>query len=263
MDLSRTLVIAPHPDDDVIAAAGLMQRAVAFGGVVRVVYVTDGENNPWPQRWMKRKWLIGGADRAEWAAMRRHEASGSLDALGLASAERIFLGLPDHKLASAERAGDVRLLQALQKAIGEFRPTVVVAPSHRDLHSDHRAIGRAAHAAAADIPVIVYVVHGMLPDTASAFRLDLTAAERERKRVAIECHRSQVLLSRARFLAHADSAETFYEEASALRGAESLGEEIVAKFRRAAHVLFGHRARRERRNASRARELQVTCTTHR
>jgi len=76
--LDRAMIIAPHPDDDVIAAGGLIQRIVAGGGEVSVVYVTDGENNPWPQRYMKRKWSIGPEDRAEWGAMRRREALASL-----------------------------------------------------------------------------------------------------------------------------------------------------------------------------------------
>src|SRR5262245_17016997 len=41
---TRLLVIAPHPDDEVIAAGGLIQRVRAIHGAVRVVYLTDGES---------------------------------------------------------------------------------------------------------------------------------------------------------------------------------------------------------------------------
>ena len=43
---TRLLVIAPHPDDEVLGAGGLMQRVHATGGAVRVVYLTDGEGYP-------------------------------------------------------------------------------------------------------------------------------------------------------------------------------------------------------------------------
>src|SRR5262249_9852030 len=43
----RLLVFAPHPDDDVLACGGLLQRAAAALAAVGVVFVTDGENNPW------------------------------------------------------------------------------------------------------------------------------------------------------------------------------------------------------------------------
>ena len=60
----RAVILAPHPDDDVIDAGGLMQRVLATGGEVRVVFVTDGENNPWPQRYLERKLFVTAKDRA-------------------------------------------------------------------------------------------------------------------------------------------------------------------------------------------------------
>ncbi|PYR55721.1 MAG: hypothetical protein DMF91_23620 [Acidobacteria bacterium] len=40
---TRALVVAPHPDDEMLAAAGLMQRVHAAGGAVRVVYLTGAD----------------------------------------------------------------------------------------------------------------------------------------------------------------------------------------------------------------------------
>src|ERR1700722_11526713 len=37
------LVVAPHPDDEILGAGGLVQSWVASGGAVTVVSVTDGE----------------------------------------------------------------------------------------------------------------------------------------------------------------------------------------------------------------------------
>jgi LmbE family N-acetylglucosaminyl deacetylase len=74
LPLDRTLIVAPHPDDDSIAAGGLIQRVRSSGGVVQILLVTDGESNAWPQRWRERKWIITTADRARWGTMRRSEA---------------------------------------------------------------------------------------------------------------------------------------------------------------------------------------------
>src|SRR5260221_12065756 len=38
---TRLLIVSPHPDDEVLAAGGLMQRLGAAHGTVRVVYLTD------------------------------------------------------------------------------------------------------------------------------------------------------------------------------------------------------------------------------
>src|SRR2546426_6399745 len=40
---TRMLLIAPHPDDEVLAAGGLLQHLRAARGALRVVYLTDGE----------------------------------------------------------------------------------------------------------------------------------------------------------------------------------------------------------------------------
>ena len=94
MDLNRTLVIAPHPDDESIAAGGLLQRAIAAGGEVRVIFVTDGDNNPWPLRYLKKKVRINDADRAEWGALRREESRRALAALGVPSTPRPSSAIP-------------------------------------------------------------------------------------------------------------------------------------------------------------------------
>lgn len=209
MDFTRTLVIAPHPDDESIAAGGLLQRAVAAGGEVRVIVVTDGDNNPWPLRYLKKKVRITDADRAEWGALRREESRRALAALGVSAAT--FLGYPDRLLTTMARRGDLKVRDALASAIGGFSPSLLVIPSAFDLHPDHRAIAWFAHAAAAGCNVITYVIHGHPPHGRLALRLDLNAEEASRKREAIECHQSQLILSRTRFLSYARSVEEFYQ----------------------------------------------------
>jgi len=39
------MVVAPHPDDEVLGAGGLIQQAVAAGAEVRIVYLTNGDHN--------------------------------------------------------------------------------------------------------------------------------------------------------------------------------------------------------------------------
>jgi LmbE family N-acetylglucosaminyl deacetylase len=55
----RVMVLAPHPDDETLATTGLLQQAVSAGAAVRVLFVTDGDNNLWPQRAVERRWQIG------------------------------------------------------------------------------------------------------------------------------------------------------------------------------------------------------------
>src|SRR6185295_10687464 len=156
----RVLIIAPHPDDEVIGAGGLIQRA----GEVRVVFVTAGENNPWPQRVMQRRWLITSADRAAWGAMRRREAAASLEVLGARSDAMIFLDFPDQQITRLARQGDQSLTELLRGVIRDFQPSLLVSTSAQDFHADHRAVAWFAHHAVRGIgdnapEVVTYVVH--------------------------------------------------------------------------------------------------------
>jgi N-acetyl-1-D-myo-inositol-2-amino-2-deoxy-alpha-D-glucopyranoside deacetylase len=211
MDLARTLVIAPHPDDESIAAGGLLQRAIAAGGEVLVLVVTDGDNNPWPIRYLKKKVRISDADRAEWGALRRNESRRALATLGVPSGASTFLGYPDRLLTTMARRGDLRVRNAIATAIETFTPSLLVVPSAFDLHPDHRAIGWFAHDVAKGRNIVTYVIHGHPPHDRLAFRIDLDAEEAARKRDAIECHQSQLVLSRTRFLSYARPVEEFFQ----------------------------------------------------
>lgn len=249
MNTDRVLIIAPHPDDEVIGAGGLIQRA----GDVRVVFVTAGENNPWPQRLTHRKWRIAAGERAAWGAMRRREAAASLEVLGAKSDAMIFLDFPDHRIADLARQGDQRLTDILRGIIRDFQPSLLVSTSAQDLHADHRAVAffahQAVHGCGDNAPeVVTYVVHGEGAPARLHSSLALTEGERARKRRAIECHSSQLLLSRRRFLSYAQAHEDFFLPEFDLVRAESRARQRAASVRHVCYVLFGggRRARIEK-----------------
>jgi LmbE family N-acetylglucosaminyl deacetylase len=216
---SRVLVLAPHPDDETLATGGLMQRSIAGGGAVRVVFVTDGENNPWPQRMVERRWRLGPSARTRWAERRHVETLEALACLGVPASSAVFLHFPDQGLTSLLLAGGGSLVPALTAELRTWRPTLVVAPASADRHPDHSALAvllslAVDHLAGAQggFSRIAYIVHGVPPP--GAFRLALAAVERDRKYTAVLCHRSQLVLSRRRFLSHATEHEYFVDPAT-------------------------------------------------
>jgi hypothetical protein len=48
---TRLMLVAPHPDDETLAAGGLIQRVLAHRGQVRVVFVTNGDGYVDGVRW--------------------------------------------------------------------------------------------------------------------------------------------------------------------------------------------------------------------
>ena len=212
---------------------------LAARGDVHVVFITDGENNPWPQRFIERKFFLESGDRAKWGAMRRREAICSLARLGVGETAATFLAFPDQGIAELARCGDIRLRDALRSVIEKFQPELIVSPSSFDLHSDHRATAYFAHAAAPNAAFATYVVHGMGPEARLAGQIDLSEVEVQRKREAIECHVSQTALSRERFLSYARHTEAFYQPEFDVVRVDSPAREWMTAFRHSLRVLFG------------------------
>ena len=126
---ARLVVVAPHPDDEVLACAGLMAMHHARGGEVVVVSVSDGEashgNLPKQQK-------IG------LAATRHLELLQGLHRLGLEQVVVHRLALPDGAIARHAAQLELALIRLL-------RPGDVVVTTWRlDGHPDHEATGSAA-----------------------------------------------------------------------------------------------------------------------
>ena len=211
----RLVVVAAHPDDEVLAAGGLLQRALAAGARVAVVFATDGENNPWAQRVSEHRLRVGAADRARFGARRRGEALAALARLGLGGEAARFLGLPDQGLTRLLVEAPAGPVSALRELLEATHPSLLVGPSAADLHPDHSALAvllrlALAEATAAPTPrELAYVVHNpALRHLATAVSsLALDDAERSRKREAIACHATQLHLRGHWLQTFADASE--------------------------------------------------------
>src|SRR5260370_39255406 len=78
----KVLVVAPHPDDESLGAGGLLQRIFAQRIPVRILFATNGENNPWAQRLWECRWQIGPNERVRWGQRRRQETLNAISTLG-------------------------------------------------------------------------------------------------------------------------------------------------------------------------------------
>ena len=212
---------------------------LAARGDVHVLFITDGENNPWPQRFIERKFFLEAGDRAKWGSMRRREALCSLARLGVGESSATFLAFPDQQIAKLARARDTRLRDALRSVVEKVQPTLIVSPSSFDMHSDHRAIAYFAHKAAPAAVIATYVVHGAGSAKRLACQIELSEVEQRRKREAIECHISQLTLSRERFLSYARQTESFYAPEFDVVRVDSAAREWMTAFRHSMRVLFG------------------------
>ncbi len=178
--VTSAVVVAAHPDDEVLGAGGLISVLAAAGARLRLVAVTDGEGSH-----------RGRADPATLAARRTAETAAALSALGAGTAEVIRLGLPDAGLAGR----DDELAAALAPLTAGF--DVCLAPWDGDLHPDHETAGRAARRAAPRVLCYpVWMWHWASPADPrvpwnQALRVPLPPRAAAMKRAAIGCFASQ------------------------------------------------------------------------
>lgn len=177
---ARVLVVAPHPDDEVLGAGGLLAMLGWAGHDVAVLGVTDGEGSHPHSPTIDPETL---------ATRRRAERRAALSRLGLRPAE--LLGWPDGRIPE----------EALTRALaGRLRPgDVALAPRIGDGHPDHDVAARAAAAAAEatgarHLGYAVWFWHHAPPAAldGDAVRLDLPDAARSAKSEAIAAFTSQV-----------------------------------------------------------------------
>lgn len=190
MPVDGLIVVAAHPDDETLGAAGLIRRVHRRGGRVTVIVATDGEASHPASPTHTREQI---------ATLRRSEVERAV--ASLAEGTRLhFLGIPDGAL----REHSDRLVEAIAEALdrheGRGGDLLVVAPWSGDGHRDHRvaaeAVARVCDARGIrHVGYPIWLWHWGAPDDVpwgSAQMLTLTADEVASKQAAIDRHASQI-----------------------------------------------------------------------
>lgn len=223
---TRLLVIAPHPDDETLAAGMLIQRVRAAGGAVQILLLTAGDNNPWPQRWLERRLRIRGDDRKRWGLRRYGELKTALQRLDVPPQSLQALGWPDLGMTDLLLTHLDAAVATLAGAVDAFEPGIIALPSLADRHPDHSAahvLIRLALAGQAVLPYsLTYLIHGDAP-AAGSIEVAGTHAQAGKKRHALAAHASQTALSGRRMRRLAGRPEHFDELPYAELGRVSAG----------------------------------------
>ena len=153
---ARTVgVVAPHPDDETLAAGGLISDLTRWGWRVTIVVVTDGAASHPHVR--------------DLSLIREVECRRATQALGVSEPPK-FLRFPDGEAQSNVREIAAALHQVLA------RVDLVVAPRPDDGHSDHDATAHALQRAFchAGPPRLQYAIWGW--EHLDAVQLNIDAA---------------------------------------------------------------------------------------
>ena len=211
---ARLVVVAPHPDDEVLACGGLIAMHRNQGGTLCVIAVTDGEASHrgcplWEPQTLAQR--------------RRCESLAGLHQLGVHDAAVTRLAIPDGRVAHHT----LRLALRLQWLL---RPTDLVLTTWRhDGHPDHDATGVAASLACSVVgcrlvEAPVWMWHWASPGDPFVpwhrlHSVPLKPPARDRKQAALAAHASQL-------------------DPTGRAGGAVLGAAIVARANRACEYFF-------------------------
>lgn len=186
-DAERLVVVAPHPDDEILACGGLLAMQVARGGKVLVIGLTDGEQSHAE---------VAGFDSAALAVRRAAERLEGARRLGVHGDDVLRLALPDTALGAHADALVMQLAALLRPA------DRVVSTWRLDGHPDHDACGRATARACAAVgcsplEALVWTWNWAQPGDCRVpwdriVRLVLSPQAQAAKRHALHAHASQL-----------------------------------------------------------------------
>jgi len=166
----RVLILAPHPDDESIACAGVIQKALAAGAQVRIVYLTNGDHNELAFIVYEKRITLRRGEFIHLGKVRQKESIKAMKFLGLAEKDLVFLGYPDYgtfeifgkywqthkpfrdrltRISSvpyennpsygAEYIGE-NILADLSRQILDYQPDKIFVSHPADVNVDHKAL---------------------------------------------------------------------------------------------------------------------------
>lgn len=130
----KMLVLAAHPDDEVLGCGGTMARAVRRGDDVRIVILGEGITSRFDRR-----------EAADPRDLERLQSAARRAAAVLGVGPPRMHGLPDNRFDTVPLLEVVKLVE---REVAEFRPDVVYTQHGGDLNIDHVVTFRATLIAA-------------------------------------------------------------------------------------------------------------------
>ena len=166
----RILILAPHPDDETIATGGVIQKALAMGLPIRVVFLTYGDNAETAFIAYRKRPIVRGKSVQAMGLVRHGEGLAAAGVLGLQPEQVTFLGYPDFRtlVIWAEHWGDCEpcssmftqtnvvpyenafrpgtpyradeILADIKSILREFKPTKLFVSHPADHNPDHLSL---------------------------------------------------------------------------------------------------------------------------
>lgn len=190
-DFGKTLIVAPHADDESLGCGGAIALLRKFQKEVSVLVLSDGTlSHPNSKKFPKEKLR----------ELRENEMIEAAGILGVEPHRVTFFRYQDRSVPDAASGLFNAEVKRLRAFLDAETPATIFVPWRRDPHPDHRAAFQLIEAAKSrccrviEYPIWLYALatgeDAPLNTEVSAFRLDIHSVV-ETKQKAIRAHRSQ------------------------------------------------------------------------
>jgi LmbE family N-acetylglucosaminyl deacetylase len=123
--MNRILVVAAHPDDEILGCGGTLAKHINNGDSVRVLFLSDGVNSRESSDLNELK-------------IRKINASKACEIIGINDLS--FADFPDNKLDTVPL---IDIVKCIENDLKNFKPNLVYTHSNLDLNIDHQIVNRA------------------------------------------------------------------------------------------------------------------------
>jgi LmbE family N-acetylglucosaminyl deacetylase len=123
------LILAAHPDDEVLGCAGVIARLALAGNEVYIAILGEGITSRYPKRQQSDPLLVEALQNQ------------SQEAAALLGAKKVFLHhLPDNRFDTVPLLEVIKIVENLVK---DLRPEIIYTHHGGDLNIDHQVVNRA------------------------------------------------------------------------------------------------------------------------
>ncbi|MCK4650922.1 PIG-L family deacetylase [Candidatus Babeliales bacterium] len=139
MNNEKVLVIAAHPDDEILGCGGTVAKHAKNGDIVNVVIIAEGVTSRYEKINIKKR-----EKELSELSKSSHKAN---EILGVSSLK--LFDFPDNKMDSIIR---LDLIKKIEGCIDKFEPSIVYTHHFGDLNVDHRRVHEAVVTSCRPIP---------------------------------------------------------------------------------------------------------------
>ena len=133
---TRLLVVAAHPDDEILACGGTLARALSEGAEVCVLFLGEGVSARFP---------FGSYDSEKFREESNHRTESAKNALRVLGISNSIFG--ERYCCQFDTLPQITLTKEIEAIMDRFRPTILFTHNPSEVNIDHRLAYEAVEAA--------------------------------------------------------------------------------------------------------------------